>query len=241
MAARIKKVLSNFRKLHYLQSRFALPHQDNINNVWASMKRILCYLSSIALFIKLTAGIAIAESPSSFFNQGFEKHKTGDLQSAVELYSKAIDNDPAFAMASLMRGITQQQLKKYPEAISDYSQVIMAGESSFKVVGYYNRGIVKNMVGDFASAIPDFSQAIVLDKKMAAAFFHRGIAKSKTGDLDGRLEDFRQAALLGETNAERWLNTYYPGWKQPPPAPAEPLPLPPTPATATTVPTASPT
>ncbi len=197
------------------------------------MKRILCYLSAITATVILTVGIAIAESPNSFFNLGFEKHKMGDLQSAVEWYSRALDNDPAFAMASLMRGIAQQQLKKYPEAIRDYSEVIMTGDPSFKVVGFYNRGIMKNMTGDFAGAIPDFSQAIELDKKMGAAFFHRGIAKSKTGDLDGRQEDFRQAALLGEINAERWLNTYYPGWRQPLPAPPEPLQLPPTPATAT--------
>ena len=76
--------------------------------------------------------------------------------------------------------------------------------------GYYNRGIVKNMTGDFAGAIPDFSEAIALDKKMAAAFFHRGIAKSKTGDLFGRMEDFREAARLGDINATEWLNTYYP-------------------------------
>jgi len=237
MAARKKKVLSNFQKLHYLQSRFTLPLQENRNNVCSSMKRILCYLSAITAMTMLTVGIAIAESPNSFFNLGFEKHKIGELQNAVEWYSRAIDNDPAFAMALLMRGIAQQQLKKYPEAIRDYSEVIMTGDPSFKVVGFYNRGIMKNMTGDFAGAIPDFSQAIELDKKMGAAFFHRGIAKSKTGDLDGRQEDFRQAALLGEINAERWLNTYYPGWRQPPPAPPEPLP--PTPATATATATAA--
>ncbi len=249
MAARKKKGLSNFRKLHYLQSRFTLPLQENSNYVWATMNRILYYLSAVTAMVMLTVGIAIAESPNNFFNLGFEKHKTGDLQSAVEWYSKALDNDPAFAMASLMRGIAQQQLKKYPEAISDYSEVITTGDSSFKVVGFYNRGVMKNMTGDFAGAIPDFSQAIELDKKMGVAFFHRGIAKSKTGDLDGRQEDFRQAARLGEINAERWLNTYSPGWRVPLPAPPEPLPLPqplaptlpPPPATTTAEPAAAPT
>jgi len=205
------------------------------------MNRILCYLSAMTTMAMLTFGIAIAESPNNFFNQGFEKHKIGDLQGALEWYSKALDNDSTFAMASLMRGIAQQQLKKYPDAISDFSKVIATGEASFKVVGFYNRGVVKNMTGDFAGAIPDFSQAIELDKKMGAAFFHRGIAKSKIGDLDGRQADFRQAALLGESNAERWLNTYYPGWRQPPPVPAEPLPQPPEPVTAVAEPKVNPT
>ena len=126
-------------------------------------------------------------------------------------------------MAFQMRGIAQQQLKKYPQAINDYSMVIKYGEPYFKAVGYYNRGIVKNITGDFAGAVPDFSQAIELDKKMSSAFFHRGIAKSKTGDLAGQTEDFYRAAQLGDVNAEKWLNTYYPGWKQPlPPSPKPP-------------------
>jgi len=195
------------------------------------MKRILYSLSAAASFMLLTLSIAIADSASNSFNLGFEKHKRGDLLSAVQNYSSAIEENPAFAMAYQMRGIAQQQLKKYSEAINDYSMVITTGEPSFKVVGFYNRGVVKNMTGDFAGAIPDFSQAIVLDKKMGAAFFHRGIAKSKTGDLDGRLGDFRQAALLGELNAERWLNNYYPDWKQSKQATPEPLPQPPAPTT----------
>lgn len=176
------------------------------------MKRIFCFISIILLM----SCAALAESANSSFNQGFEKHLQGDLANAVKLYSKAIEQNPAFAMAYQMRGIAQQQLKKYAHAMSDYSMVITFGEPYFKSVGYYNRGVVKNMTGDFGGAIPDFSQAIELDKKMAAAFFHRGIAKSKTGDINGRMEDFREAARLGDSNAEAWLNTYYPGWKQQP-------------------------
>ncbi len=178
------------------------------------MKRILCCITLVTAFMLLTGSIALAESTNSSFNLGFEKHQQGDLPSAVRLYSNAIESNPAFAMAFQMRGIAQQQLKKYPQAISDYTMVITVGEPQFKSVGYYNRGIVKNMTGDFTGAIFDFSQTIALDQKMAAAFFHRGIAKSKTGDLAGRLDDFRKAALLGDRNAEAWLNVYYPAWRE---------------------------
>jgi len=178
------------------------------------MKRILCFITVAASLMLLMTRIGLSESANSFFDQGFEKHQQGDLAKAVKLYTKAIDNNPTFAMAFQMRGIAHQQLKKYSQAINDYSMVITCGEPYFQVVGYYNRGIVKNITGDFAGAIPDFSQAIELDKKMAVAFFHRGIAKSKIGDLAGQTEDFCQAAQLGDVNAERWLNTYYPGWKQ---------------------------
>ncbi len=202
------------------------------------MKRILYLLASAAAIMVLNANIIMAESSGNSFTRGFERHLQGDLQSAVIWYSKAIDENSEHAMAYQMRGIAQQQLKKYPDAINDYTLVITTGDPSFKVVGYYNRGVVKNMTGDFAGAIYDFSQTINLDKKMAAAFFHRGISKSKIGDLAGRFEDFRQAAHLGEYNAEKWLNTYYPEWKLPRPVPSNPLP--PTVAPVSAAPTASP-
>ncbi|MEI8187210.1 MAG: tetratricopeptide repeat protein [Chlorobiaceae bacterium] len=190
------------------------------------MRRIFCCITATVTCILFQLGIALAESANSYFNEGYEKHLHGDLSSAVILYTKSIDKNPRFAMAYQMRGAAEQQLKRYSEAISDYSMVITYGEPYFKAVGYYNRGVVKNMRGDFAEAIPDFSQAIELDKKMATAYFHRGIAKSKTGDIAGRLEDFRQAAKLGDTTAETWLNAYYPEWKLTPliPGPASAAP-----------------
>jgi tetratricopeptide (TPR) repeat protein len=195
------------------------------------MRRFFCFITIAAAFILLHISIAMAESANSYFNEGYERHLHGDLSNAIQLYSKAISNNPSFVMAYQMRGAAAQQLKQYPQAIKDYSMVINWGEPYFKAVGYYNRGVVKNMSGAYAEAIPDFSQAIELDKKLAAAFFHRGIAKSKTGDLPGRFEDFRQAAKLGDTNAESWLNTYYPEWKQ---MPFLPLPTPAIPSSSET-------
>ena len=187
------------------------------------MNRIFYSLTTTATMLLLSCNIALADSANDSFNLGFEQHKTGDLLNAVQCYSNAISKDSTFAMAYQMRGIAWQQLKKYSDAINDYSTMITVGDPSFQVVGYYNRGVVKNMIGDFAGAIPDFSQAIELDQKMGIAFFHRGIAKSKMGDLNGRMEDFRRAARLGDINALQWLNTYYPDWRVPP-APAPPPP-----------------
>jgi len=152
---------------------------------------------------------------NEYFNRGYEKHLQGDLKNAIKDYSRAIEINPRFAMAYQMRGAAWQRMEAFDKAISDFSMVISCGEPHFMAVGYYNRGIAKNMSGDFLGAIPDFSAALNLDGKMATAYFHRGIAKSRTGDTFGRIEDFREAARLGDMNAEKWLNTYYPSWRQP--------------------------
>ena len=177
------------------------------------------------LLLFIFTSTAFAGKENDYFDRGYEKHLQGDLKAAIKDYTKAIEKNPGFAMAYQMRGEVWQRMKVFDKAINDFSMVISCGEPHFLAVGYYNRGVAKNMAGDFSGAISDFSAALNLDGKMAAAFFHRGIAKGRTGDAFGRIEDLRAAARLGEVNAEKWLNTYYPSWKQPvaivpPPAPA---------------------
>ncbi|MBM3163777.1 MAG: tetratricopeptide repeat protein [Chlorobi bacterium] len=167
------------------------------------------------LLLLIFMGTVYGAEDNDYFNKGYEKHLQGDLKNAIKDYSKAIEKNPRFAMAYQMRGAAWQRMKAFEKAINDYTMVIAVGEPHFLAVGYYNRGIAKNMSGDFSGAIPDFSAALNLDSKMAAAYFHRGIAKSRTGDDFGRIQDFREAARLGEVNAERWLNTYYPSWREP--------------------------
>lgn len=166
------------------------------------------------LILMLISITALGGQENDYFNRGYEKHLQGDLKTAIKEYSSAIERNPRFAMAYQMRGAAWQRMKMFDKAINDFSMVIAFGEPHFQAVGYYNRGIAKNMAGDFFGAIPDFNQALTLDTKMAAAYFHRGIAKSRTGDLFGRIQDFREAARLGYVSAEQWLNTYYPTWKQ---------------------------
>lgn len=179
------------------------------------MKNSVSTLLAAFVLLLSASQTLIAGEANKHFNQGYEKHLNGDLNSAIKDYSKAIEHDPRFAMAYQMRGAAWQRMKAFDKAINDFSMVIAFGEAAFQAVGYYNRGIAKNMSGDFSGAIPDFGQAILLDKKMAAAYFHRGIAKGRTGDTFGRIEDFREAARLGSVEAEEWLKKHYPSWRQP--------------------------
>jgi tetratricopeptide (TPR) repeat protein len=149
-----------------------------------------------------------------FFNDALQMHNSGNIQEAIRLYSKAIEHDQHCVMAYQMRGAAWQKLYQFRKAIEDYTMVIDLGDPWFQAVGYFNRGVVRTLTGRYDEAIPDFTQAIAIDRKMSAAFLHRGIARIKTGDGNGTFDDFREAALLGDPEAERWLNTAAPGWRE---------------------------
>lgn len=175
-------------------------------------------IGALALLACLSApvGASAGESAGECYGEGFTHHLQGRLGSAIASYTEAVERDASFVMAYQMRAAAYQQQKKYSKALQDYSTVIALGEPNFRAAGYYNRGIIKNITGDFAGADADFTQAITLDKKMAPAFFHRAVSRSKTGNTEGRLADFRAAARLGDHHAEAWLNRNHPGWREMP-------------------------
>lgn len=178
------------------------------------MKRLstLLVLASVSMFLP---GVpCAAKSSESYYNEALSMHRAGNLNEAVRLYSMAIQSDNRYVMAYQMRAAAWQRLRQFQRAISDYTAVIDLGEPYFQAVGYFNRGIVKNMSGRYAEAIPDFTQAIGIDQKMASAYFHRAIARIKSGDSVGAFDDFRQAARRGDPDAVRWLDSTTPDWRQ---------------------------
>jgi tetratricopeptide (TPR) repeat protein len=178
------------------------------------MKRLSTFLVLVATALALPEGPCAAQSSGQYyFNKAHASHRSGRLQEAVWLYTLAIENDNSDVMAYQMRGAASQKLGHLKRAIYDYTMVIRLGEPLFKAAGYYNRGVVKNMTGNYAEAIEDFTAALYIDQKMASAYFHRAIARIKTGDGPGAFEDFRQAAQRGDPDAERWLDATAPDWR----------------------------
>ncbi|NTU52827.1 MAG: tetratricopeptide repeat protein [Chlorobiaceae bacterium] len=177
------------------------------------MKRLAITLVLAVMALLLPVLRCPAQTANDSFTEALSKHHSGDLREAIRLYSKSIDHDSLHVMAYLMRGAAWHKLRQFENAIADYTKVIDLGDPLFQAVGYFNRGVVRNLSGQYQEAIPDFSLAISLDKKMSAAFFHRGIARVRIGDQTGTFDDLNEAARLGDPDAECWLDTTTPGWR----------------------------
>jgi hypothetical protein len=73
-------------------------------------------------------------------------------------------------------------------------------------VGYYNRGIAYNTVGDYDHAIEDFSREISLNPTDARAYYDQGLAYCYKKDFDRGLEDFNAAIALNPRYAQAYNN-----------------------------------
>ncbi|MFM6254977.1 MAG: tetratricopeptide repeat protein [Dolichospermum sp.] len=78
--------------------------------------------------------------------------------------------------------------------MDDFNQAIKFNPNDADA--YYNRGNVRNELGDKQGAIDDYTQAIKFNPNYAQAYGNRGIAKAQSGDKQGAREDLQQAAQL---------------------------------------------
>lgn len=74
-----------------------------------------------------------------------------------------------------------------------------------KVLSYFERGINKYNLEDYAIAIQYLTKAIEIDSGFAKVYFKRGLAEYKLGDKQSALEDLGKARELGYSLAQEWI------------------------------------
>ncbi len=129
-----------------------------------------------------------------YMDEATAKWKSGDLNSSIELATKAIQLDPTFAPAYSRRGNSFRELGELDRALADLHEAIRL-DPKF-AVAYNNRGLARKAKGDLDGALADYNEAIRLDPKYASAYFNRGLARQTKGDLDETLADYNEAIRL---------------------------------------------
>ncbi len=111
---------------------------------------------------------------ASLLTKAGEAAERGDLQSAIQLYSDALDFDPDNVAAAVGRGLAWLDLADYARAMSDFTVAEDAAPNDPNVnaaIGklYYDRK-------DYGRAIDYLDRAVELDPKHAMAWCRRGIS-----------------------------------------------------------------
>lgn len=91
----------------------------------------------------------------------------------------------------LGRGLIFQEMKRYREAINDFTQCIRI--DSTYLFAYYNRGNVYLDLKNYDLALKDFTKAIEINDKYTNALVNRGIAFMELSKFDNALSDFTLA------------------------------------------------
>ncbi|MEI3649727.1 MAG: tetratricopeptide repeat protein [Dolichospermum lemmermannii FEM_B0920] len=103
-----------------------------------------------------------------------------------------------------IRGNILVNLKRYDEAITDFTQSITINPQY--PGGYYNRGVTYSLQEKFAQAIDDYTQAIAIHPQGIKAYSNRAAAYYSQGKIDSAINDLTQAIAIDSQYATAYYN-----------------------------------
>src|SRR2546423_10008942 len=150
------------------------------------MRRCAILFGVISLWLPVTV-FAQAQTPEAalnLFQNAVKKTKNGDLDGAIEDYTRAINLS------------SHLDTRKNPTTRSGNS--FTAGDASSEEItvidpltanAYTNRGLARYRKGDYGGAIEDYDRALRIRPGLAAAYLNRAAALRATGDTVAAIRD----------------------------------------------------
>jgi tetratricopeptide (TPR) repeat protein len=155
-------------------------------------KIVLCVLCALCFFD--IAFSATDLKASGWIEKGVELVVKGKYNEAIEAFDKAIQLDPADAVAYNNRGAAYGQMGNHTQQIEDCNKALQLNPKD--AVAYNNRGVAYGELGYYEQEIEDCTKAIELNPKLAVAYYHRGIAYQKLGNRKQAEKDKKMAYTL---------------------------------------------
>lgn len=162
-------------------------------------------------FILLAASLSFVASHGTaqttardYCNHGVARQKKGDLDGALEDYSRAIELNPHDATPYNDRALVKIAKGDLDGALEDYDRALEISPRNIEIRD--NRGVAKQKKGDLDGALADYNIAIKLYKNYARAYSHRAGIKIAKNDLDSALIDLNFAIAVNPKDAAAYNN-----------------------------------
>jgi len=126
----------------------------------------------------------------AFLELGY-KCEASDYDCQISNYTKAINLNPQYANAYILRGVSYSGRKDYDAAIRDYTEAIRLSPNDASP--YNNRGVSYYLKGDENAAIRDYTEAIRLDPKTYYYYSNRANSYERIGEKDKAQADRKKA------------------------------------------------
>src|ERR1041384_6891778 len=148
------------------------------------MRRCAILFAIVSLLLPVTAfsQTRTPEAALNHFQNAEKKIKKGDLDGAIEDYTRTIRLTSHLDLSSSSNSTFGNS---YTESSANTITVV----DPFTANAYNNRGLVKFKKGDNFGAIDDFNEALRIRPGQAVPYMNRAAALRSNGDLQGALKD----------------------------------------------------
>ena len=130
----------------------------------------------------------------------------GQIDRAIEAYSRALELNPRDAEAYNNRGIAYHRKREVDQAIEDYSKVMELNPGL--AIAYNNRGVAHNSKGKVDGAIEDYNIAIGLNPDFVDAYYNRGEVWLRRREWEKAKADLITAKSRGVDIVAAFRNDY---------------------------------
>lgn len=127
-----------------------------------------------------------------------------DFENSAKHYTQTLALDPGYVEAYNGRGQAYFELRKFPEAFSDFDKAIKAGIVTPKL--FLNRGKCHVILNRPAEAIPDLTRSLELEPRNPDTYYFLAVAQGKTGDVVNSLKNYSKAIELRPDYIEALVN-----------------------------------
>lgn len=144
-----------------------------------------------------------------FFKAGYMKYNNGEYNGALADFSKAIElKYENLADVHYYSGLCNLEMKKYEDAIKEFSMELRISNRSDSVKALSYRGLAKFNMLDFQSALEDLDKAVAMNSSCVEAYKFRGDLKKAIGKIDEACTDWHKARDLGDAEAAQNFKFY---------------------------------
>jgi tetratricopeptide (TPR) repeat protein len=151
---------------------------------------------------KTSVKIPSLQEAETYFYQGLQQAKIGNLSKALACYDKALQLQPDVCEYWFNRGLTLFYLGNFAEAIASFDKVVELKPDFYK--GWYHKGAALSELEHFNEASACFSTALELKADYQQAWFGQGLVQLKLGYPQQAIACFEQALQLEPQDFQSW-------------------------------------
>jgi tetratricopeptide (TPR) repeat protein len=131
-----------------------------------------------------------------FVAKGQALLEKGEIETALKLFTEAIDREPGNPLGHAGRGDVFRKRKEFTQAVSAYTEALRLDPLSATV--FNNRGMAYHGLGESDKALADFTAALRLNPRFAVAYHNRGAVHFAKDDVDRAIADYSEALTLDD-------------------------------------------
>jgi Tfp pilus assembly protein PilF len=152
---------------------------------------VLVIFMTIGLYYCEAWGLFDKARAISHYTTGCSYFKKGQYEQAISYFSKAIELDPKYYKAYVMRGSTWCIKHDYDRGLNDFNKALEINPQYAEA--YSGRAVVWINKGDYDHSIADCTKALEINPQYVKAYFSRGRAWENKGDYNRAVADYTKA------------------------------------------------